>query len=159
MEEFKDRPLHFAYAWPVKDPKRSKRVLPPPPFPEAEPWQCSVYYYWWEYLRRHEGRPRYGLCGYQPLDRSPCTQVSQYCSRVSTMMGFCFRPCTSHSVLKGASQVFLAHFIFHHHLHHVAILMPTPTSADDRALRAACFAARAAIAESMAACVPARTCT
>jgi hypothetical protein len=32
MEEFKDRPLHFAYAWPVKDPKRSKRVLPPPPF-------------------------------------------------------------------------------------------------------------------------------
>ena len=46
MEEFKDRPLHFAYAWPVKDPKRSKRVLPPPPFPDAEPWQCSVYYYW-----------------------------------------------------------------------------------------------------------------
>ena len=58
MEEFKDRPLHFAYAWPVKDPKRSKRVLPPPPFPEAEPWQCSVYYYWWEYLRRHEGYKR-----------------------------------------------------------------------------------------------------
>ena len=54
MEEFKDRPLHFAYAWPVKDPKRSKRVLPPPPFPEAEPWQCSVYYYWWEYLRRSD---------------------------------------------------------------------------------------------------------
>ena len=58
MEKFKDRPLHFAYAWPVKDPKRSKRKLPPPPFPEAEPWQCSVYYYWWEYLRRHEGYKR-----------------------------------------------------------------------------------------------------
>jgi hypothetical protein len=37
MEKFKDRPLHFAYAWPVKDPKRSKRKLPPPPFPGAEP--------------------------------------------------------------------------------------------------------------------------
>ena len=37
MEKFKDRPLHFAYAWPVKDPKRSKRKLPPPPFPEAAP--------------------------------------------------------------------------------------------------------------------------
>jgi hypothetical protein len=58
MEDFKDRPLYFSYAWPLKDPKRSKRKLPPPPFPEAEPWQCSVYYYWWEYLKRHDGYKR-----------------------------------------------------------------------------------------------------
>lgn len=25
-----------------------------PPFPEAEPWQCSVYYFWWEFLRMEE---------------------------------------------------------------------------------------------------------
>jgi hypothetical protein len=50
-----NRRLHFAYAWPLKRrPKTGKqRVIPP--FPDAEPWQCSVYYYWWEYLRRHEG--------------------------------------------------------------------------------------------------------
>ncbi len=26
-----------------------------PPYPNAFGWQCSVYYYWYEYLRRHEG--------------------------------------------------------------------------------------------------------
>ncbi|MDQ2091156.1 hypothetical protein [Marimonas arenosa] len=26
-----------------------------PPFPDAPGWQCSVYYYWYEYLRRHKG--------------------------------------------------------------------------------------------------------
>jgi hypothetical protein len=25
------------------------------PFAGAERWKCSVYYFWWEYLRRHEG--------------------------------------------------------------------------------------------------------
>lgn len=25
------------------------------PYPGAERWKCSVYYFWWEYLRRHEG--------------------------------------------------------------------------------------------------------
>ncbi len=29
--------------------------LPEPPYPNAPGWQCSVYYYWWEYLRRHDG--------------------------------------------------------------------------------------------------------
>lgn len=29
--------------------------LPEPPYPGAPGWQCSVYYYWWEYLRRHDG--------------------------------------------------------------------------------------------------------
>jgi hypothetical protein len=47
--------LHFAYAWPLKRWHKSGKQRVVPPFPEAEPWQCSVYYYWWEYLRRHEG--------------------------------------------------------------------------------------------------------
>lgn len=50
-----NRMLHFAYAWPVKSFARSKRKPVLPPFPDAEPWQCNVYYYWWEYLRRHVG--------------------------------------------------------------------------------------------------------
>jgi hypothetical protein len=29
--------------------------LPEPPYAQAPGWQCSVYYYWWEYLRRHDG--------------------------------------------------------------------------------------------------------
>lgn len=51
----------FIYAPPLRGRRRkngglmSKRRLPNPPFRGAEPWQCSVYYYWWEYLRRHEG--------------------------------------------------------------------------------------------------------
>jgi len=28
---------------------------PQPPYAGAEGWKCSVYYYWWEYLRRHDG--------------------------------------------------------------------------------------------------------
>ena len=26
-----------------------------PPYPDAPGWQCSVYYFWYEYLRRNEG--------------------------------------------------------------------------------------------------------
>lgn len=36
----------------------SKRKRPNPPFKGAELWQNSVYYYWWEYLRRHDGYKR-----------------------------------------------------------------------------------------------------
>ena len=51
-----NRRLHFAYAWPLKEQAtRWQRACLPPPFPDAKPWQCSVYYYWWEYLRRHQG--------------------------------------------------------------------------------------------------------
>ena len=33
--------------------KRLARIQPP--FVGAEPWQHSIYYFWWEFLRRHEG--------------------------------------------------------------------------------------------------------
>lgn len=33
--------------------KRLTRIQPP--FDGAEAWQCSIYYFWWEFLRRHEG--------------------------------------------------------------------------------------------------------
>ena len=58
MSQPENRRLHFAYAWPVKNPSRSNRKPAAPPYPGAEPWKCSVYYYWWEYLRRHEGYRR-----------------------------------------------------------------------------------------------------
>ena len=52
----------FIYAPPIKGRRRrdtgelvSKRRLPNPPFKAAETWQCSVYYFWWEFLRRHSG--------------------------------------------------------------------------------------------------------
>ena len=50
-----NRRLHFAYAWPLKNKPRDGKERVIPPFPNAKPLQCSVYYYWWEYLRRHEG--------------------------------------------------------------------------------------------------------
>jgi len=33
--------------------KRLARIQPP--FVGAQPWQHSIYYFWWEFLRRHEG--------------------------------------------------------------------------------------------------------
>lgn len=58
LEEFKNRRLHFAYAWPLKNRPKNGKMRVTPPFADAQPWQCSVYYYWWEYLRRHEGYRR-----------------------------------------------------------------------------------------------------
>jgi hypothetical protein len=55
MEDFKKRPLHFAHAWPLKNWRKDGTMRVAPPFKDAEPWQCSVYYYWWAYLRRHDG--------------------------------------------------------------------------------------------------------
>jgi hypothetical protein len=37
--------------------KRLARIQPP--FVGAEPWQHSIYYFWWEFLRRHEGYKDY----------------------------------------------------------------------------------------------------
>lgn len=45
----------FLYAPPLKGVRPSKRKPAKPPFAGAKPYQCSVYYYWWEFLRRHEG--------------------------------------------------------------------------------------------------------
>ena len=36
---------------------------PTPPFKGAEPWQCSLYYFWFEYLKRHEGYRQTCLSG------------------------------------------------------------------------------------------------
>jgi hypothetical protein len=45
----------FIYAPPLKGVRPSKRKPPNSPYKDAPAWKCSVYYYWWEYLRRHEG--------------------------------------------------------------------------------------------------------
>ena len=44
----------FVYAAPLKGARKTKRKPPKPPFRGAKPWQCSVYYFWWEYLRENE---------------------------------------------------------------------------------------------------------
>lgn len=44
----------FVYAPPRKGIRRSKRKPPKPPFVGAKPWQCSVYYFWWKYLREND---------------------------------------------------------------------------------------------------------
>lgn len=50
-----NRPLFFVYAPPLKGKRPSNRRAVEPPYKGAPAWKCSVYYYWWEYLRRHEG--------------------------------------------------------------------------------------------------------
>jgi len=44
----------FVYAPPLKGVGTSKRKAPNEPYKGAPAWKCSVYYYWWEYLRRHD---------------------------------------------------------------------------------------------------------
>ena len=45
----------FVYAPPLKGVGTSKRKAPNEPYKDAPAWKRSVYYFWWEYLRRHEG--------------------------------------------------------------------------------------------------------
>lgn len=45
---------NFPYAPPDYPGAPFRARLPKPPFEDAEGWRCSVYYFWWEYLRRHE---------------------------------------------------------------------------------------------------------
>ena len=47
--------IHFLHAPPLRGKRPSKRRALMPPFAKALPWQCSVYYWWWAYLRCHEG--------------------------------------------------------------------------------------------------------
>lgn len=58
MVESSGKRRFFIYAPPLKGARPSRRKPPALPFREAETWQCSVYYYWWEYLRRHDGYRR-----------------------------------------------------------------------------------------------------
>ena len=54
-QRYKAGKRFFIYAPPLKGVRPSKRKPPNPPYKGAPSWKCSVYYYWWEYLRRHEG--------------------------------------------------------------------------------------------------------
>lgn len=49
-------PLYFRYAPPItRLDDYSDDELPNPPFKGAEPFQRSVYYYWWLFLKEHDG--------------------------------------------------------------------------------------------------------
>jgi hypothetical protein len=54
---------NFPYAPPKIPGAPFRQYEPEKPFDGAKDWQCSVYYYWWEYLRRHEGYERTCLNG------------------------------------------------------------------------------------------------
>lgn len=43
----------FVYAPPDFEDRPYPYRLPNPPYPSAEKWKCSVYYYWWLYLKRN----------------------------------------------------------------------------------------------------------
>ena len=45
----------FSYAPPKLEGEYYPYREPKPPYPDAPGWQCSVYFFWYEYLRRHEG--------------------------------------------------------------------------------------------------------
>lgn len=45
----------FVYAPPLLGARKSRRKPPQPADPKSERWKWSVFYYWWEYLRRHDG--------------------------------------------------------------------------------------------------------
>lgn len=45
----------FVYAPPLLGARKSRRKPPQPADQKSERWKWSVFYYWWEYLRRNEG--------------------------------------------------------------------------------------------------------
>jgi hypothetical protein len=45
----------FAHPPPLKGKRPSKRRPVTPPYRGAPPWECSVYYWWWAYLRCNQG--------------------------------------------------------------------------------------------------------
>ena len=46
-------PPHFVYAPPDFGDAPYSYRRPSPPYANAAPWKCSVYYYWWLYLQRN----------------------------------------------------------------------------------------------------------
>ena len=55
MSRKSEKSLFFVYAPPLLGVQKSRRKAPQPGNKTAERWKWSVFYYWWEYLRRHEG--------------------------------------------------------------------------------------------------------
>lgn len=55
MSRKSTKPSFFVYAPPLLGVRKSLRKAPQPADQKSERWKWSVFYYWWEYLRRHEG--------------------------------------------------------------------------------------------------------
>ena len=55
MSKKSEKSLFFVYAPPLLGVRKSRRKAPKPGSKTSERWKWSVFYYWWEYLRRHEG--------------------------------------------------------------------------------------------------------
>ena len=52
---FRNRVLYFIYAPPLTRLDQASRDRPNPPYRGAPLEQCSVYYFWWAFLRENEG--------------------------------------------------------------------------------------------------------
>lgn len=55
MSRKSEKSVFFVYAPPLLGVRKSRRKAPQPGNKTSERWKWSVFYYWWEYLRRHEG--------------------------------------------------------------------------------------------------------
>jgi hypothetical protein len=55
MSRKSEKSVFFVYAPPLLGVRKSRRKAPQPADQKSERWKWSVFYYWWEYLRRHEG--------------------------------------------------------------------------------------------------------
>lgn len=55
MEEEYNQRTWFRVAYPKAGELSKRRWKVKPPFPGAPRWQSNVFYYWWEFLRRHPG--------------------------------------------------------------------------------------------------------
>ena len=49
------RAAKYVFPPPQFDDLAYNYKMPTPPFKGAETWKCSLYYFWYEYLRRHDG--------------------------------------------------------------------------------------------------------
>ena len=61
-QRYREGKRFFIYAPPLRGKdfggRQSKRLPPNPPFIKAPPYKTSVYYYWWEFLRRSDAYKR-----------------------------------------------------------------------------------------------------
>lgn len=55
MEEEYNQRTWFRVAYPKAGELSKRRWRVKPPYPGAPRWQCNVFYYWWEFLRRYPG--------------------------------------------------------------------------------------------------------
>lgn len=70
------KPVYFRYAPPLAVRSDDDDKLPNPPFADAKPWQCSVYYYWWLFMRECHKDMNYRFHNFDKFDEEEATPSS-----------------------------------------------------------------------------------